>query len=72
LPAPHTRYIVAMPEAKRRPRRGQNPFGIVPVLILLVLIGGGLFVIFQMRDMASIQDCVASGRRNCAPVGVGR
>jgi hypothetical protein len=47
-----------------------SPFGIFPLVILLVLIVGGLFVIFKMRDMASIQDCVSSGRKNCAPISV--
>lgn len=59
-----------MAEAKRRTRRSEKPFGIVPVVILLVLVVGGLFLIFEMRDMANIQDCVASGRRNCAPLDV--
>jgi hypothetical protein len=36
--------------------------------MILVLVVGGLFVIFELRDMASIQDCASSGRRNCAPI----
>lgn len=45
-----------------------NPFGVFPLVMILVLVVGGLFVIFELRDMASIQDCASSGRRNCAPI----
>ena len=36
--------------------------------LLLALILGALFVVEQLRHAATIQDCVASGRTNCAPV----
>ncbi len=29
---------------------------------------GGIYLMLQMRDNAKLQDCVASGRRNCVPV----
>jgi hypothetical protein len=38
------------------------------VAILLVL--GGIYLVLEMRDNAKLQDCVASGRRNCVPVEV--
>jgi len=46
----------------------ENPFGPFALVVLLVLIVGGLLVIFALRDMASLQDCVWSGRKNCAPI----
>ncbi len=46
----------------------ENPFGLFPVIVLLVLVVGGLFVAFTLHDVSNIQDCVSSGRKNCAPV----
>ncbi len=54
--------------APGRTRRTENPFGLVPLLILVVLVVGGLFVVFELRDISNTQDCVMSGRKNCAPV----
>jgi hypothetical protein len=45
-----------------------SPFGWFPILILIVLVVGGLFVMFELRDVSNIQDCVQSGRKNCAPI----
>jgi hypothetical protein len=49
---------------------GERPFSPVGIVILLVLVGGGIFLVFRLRDMSSVQDCIWSGRRNCAPVEV--
>jgi hypothetical protein len=40
-------------------------FGLV---IILVGIVATLFIMQQLRHAAQIQDCVASGRTNCAPI----
>ncbi|WP_428485406.1 hypothetical protein [Rhodopila sp.] len=40
--------------------------------LIVVLILGVLFVMQQLRHASAIQDCVASGRSNCAPIGSGR
>ncbi|HXX67232.1 MAG TPA: hypothetical protein VEK07_08625 [Polyangiaceae bacterium] len=45
-----------------------NPFGLLPVIVLVILIVGGLFLAFRLRDSAQMQDCVWSGRKNCAPI----
>ncbi|MGA3122449.1 MAG: hypothetical protein ABSF69_16925 [Polyangiaceae bacterium] len=45
-----------------------NPFGLLPIIVLVVLVAGGLLVAFRLRDASSIQDCVWSGRKNCAPM----
>lgn len=37
-------------------------------LVLAALVGVGLWITGALRSTASIQDCVASGRTNCAPV----
>jgi len=35
---------------------------------LIVLVGAGLWLANAMVDVRKTQDCVLSGRRNCAPV----
>lgn len=38
------------------------------LVIAILLVIGGIYLMLQMRDNAKLQDCVASGRRNCVPV----
>jgi hypothetical protein len=45
---------------------------VVGLGLIVVLILGVLFVMGQLRHGAAIQDCVASGRTNCAPIPSGR
>jgi hypothetical protein len=40
---------------------------IVLVVILLVLIGGGIWLANAMFEQRALDDCIAQGRRNCAP-----
>jgi hypothetical protein len=54
---------MAEDESKRSPLRAIVGLGLIVVLIL-----GVLFVMQQLRHAAAIQDCVASGRTNCAPI----
>jgi hypothetical protein len=52
---------------------GGSPWRAVAGLgLIAVLIVGVLFVMQQLRHAAAIQDCVASGRRDCVPVVGGR
>jgi hypothetical protein len=44
----------------------------VILALLAMLIVGVLYMAQQLRHAAAIQDCVASGRTNCAPIGTGR
>ena len=43
---------------------------IVLLLFLVILIGGGIWLINAMIEQRTIDDCLAQGRRNCAPVEV--
>jgi hypothetical protein len=36
------------------------------------MVGLGYFLAIKLRDMGRIQDCVMSGRTNCAPVSGGQ
>jgi hypothetical protein len=49
--------------------KGGSPLrAVVGLVLVVVLILGVLFVMQQLRQAATIQDCVASGRTNCAPI----
>ncbi|HTB76720.1 MAG TPA: hypothetical protein VK762_25915 [Polyangiaceae bacterium] len=48
--------------------RAFGPFGWVGLLVGLALIVVGWFVLRQLQADAKLQDCVMSGRKNCAPV----
>ena len=41
---------------------------VAAVILLLAIVGIGLWLSGTLRGAATIQDCVASGRTNCAPV----
>ena len=58
------------PEIEKRPpaRRGPSP-GTLLIAVLL-LVGLGYFLTGKLREMSRIQDCVMSGRTNCAPIEV--
>jgi hypothetical protein len=51
-------------EADDRP----HPFNWVALVIIAALIVGGWFVITSLSDDTKMQDCIQSGRRNCAPI----
>ena len=43
--------------------------GVVAAVVLLAcLVGGGLWLAQALRGAAQVQDCVAAGRSNCAPL----
>lgn len=41
---------------------------VAAVILLLALVGVGLWLSGALRGASSIQDCVAAGRTNCAPI----
>lgn len=41
---------------------------LIGVIVCLLLVLGGLFLIYALRDTSQIQDCVMQGRSNCTPV----
>src|SRR5215469_5352826 len=38
------------------------------LVLVLLLVGGGLYLAHVLHDASRIQDCVMSGRTNCAPI----
>jgi hypothetical protein len=51
--------------------KGSPLRAVVGLGLIIVLILGVLFVMHELQHAAAIQDCVASGRTNCAPIPSG-
>ena len=54
-------------------RDSESPSGpprgaLAALLLVIVLVGAVLFVMHRLNQAAQLQDCVASGRTNCAPI----
>jgi hypothetical protein len=47
------------------PNRGRALVGLLAIVALIVAV---LFIMHRLNQAAQIQDCVASGRTNCAPI----
>jgi len=41
---------------------------LIALVVIVVLVVGGLWLTHKINAMSTIQDCVASGRTNCASV----
>jgi hypothetical protein len=46
----------------------RRPGALLRLLIVLLLVIGGLVLVHVLRNMSQLQDCVMSGRTNCAPI----
>jgi len=69
-----TCYAVVMDEPKQPPREehvesagDRRLANIVLVTILVILVGGGIWLANAMFEQRALDDCLAQGRRNCAP-----
>ena len=47
-------------------RRG----AVIGLILVLALVVIGYFLVEALRQNANLQDCVMSGRKNCAPIDV--
>jgi hypothetical protein len=39
---------------------------IAAILVILLLLGGGLWLVHTLGGASALQDCVSSGRQNCS------
>lgn len=46
------------------PRRG----ALIALVVVAALVAGGLWLVHVLGAAGRIQDCVAAGRSNCAPI----
>ncbi len=63
----------AGPEQPDRAGGGGHDHGPPPVVLLvvaIVLIVGSYLLSVKLRDMGRLEDCLMSGRTNCAPIEV--
>jgi len=63
-------YLLPRGTEERGNRRPRDPrlAALIGLLIALLLVVGGLFLVRQLGRMGRLQDCVMSGRSNCAPI----
>jgi hypothetical protein len=54
-----------MPYHQEAPKPTRALIGLLAVAMAILVI---LFVVHRLNQAARIQDCVASGRTNCAPI----
>jgi hypothetical protein len=50
------------------PPSGPPRGALLALLLVIVLIGSVMFVMNRLHQAGQLQDCVASGRTNCAPI----
>ncbi len=55
-------------ESHRRQDGHSHRAAIVGLIVCLVLVLGGLFLVYKLKAMSALQDCVMEGRTNCAPI----
>ncbi len=41
---------------------------VIMLVVIVVLVAGTWFVMHRINEASSMQDCLASGRTNCAPI----
>jgi hypothetical protein len=47
---------------------GHSRASLIGLIIVVVLVVGGFFLVQKLKAMSELQDCVMSGRTNCAPI----
>jgi hypothetical protein len=59
------------PRREQAPRRTEDSHsprsGLIGLIVVLCLVLGGLFLVYELRNMSRLQDCVMQGRTNCSP-----
>ena len=56
------------PDAYRERPRDRRIANLVLLGLLIILVGGGIWLANAMFEQRMIDDCVAQGRRNCMPI----
>lgn len=50
------------------PTPGPPRGALVALLLVIVLVAAVMFIMHRLNQAGQLQDCVASGRTNCAPI----
>jgi hypothetical protein len=56
------------PQGDDQPPRSGGPSARTLLIAAVLMVAAGYFLSVKLRDMARLQDCVMSGRTNCAPI----
>lgn len=56
------------PVPQRREDSARQRAALIGLGVCLLLVLGGLFLVYELKKMSKVQDCVMQGRTNCAPV----
>ena len=65
-----------MRDPRDESRREQDPGpdsrrpAVIGLILVLALVVAGYFLMTALRQNASLEDCLMSGRKNCAPIEV--
>ena len=43
---------------------------VIGLIVVLILVVAGYFLVMALRQNANLEDCLMSGRRDCAPIEV--
>jgi hypothetical protein len=55
---------------EQRPEPDSRRAAVIGLVVVLVLVAAGYFLVNALRENANLEDCLMSGRRNCAPIDV--
>lgn len=55
-------------ERHRREDRGSQRAALIGLGICLLLVLIGLLLVYGLKRMSDVQDCIMQGRSNCAPI----
>jgi hypothetical protein len=50
------------------PDTGSRRPAVIGLLVVLALVVAGYFLMTALRQNANLEDCLMSGRKNCAPI----
>ena len=50
--------------------RDRHLGNIALLIVFVVVVGAGVWLVNAMLDARAVDDCLAQGRRNCAPIEV--
>lgn len=56
------------PESPQGERTDSRRGALIGLLVILLLIVGGLLLERELHRQSQLQDCLMSGRTNCAPI----
>ena len=57
-------------EAGRHAAPDSRRAALIGLAVVLALVVAGYFLMAALRDNAKLEDCLMSGRKNCAPIEV--